>query len=388
MSLEGRRVLIDATGASIGGGYTYLVNVLPRLCAMAPDARFHLMLRNPRLIEVLGPVAERVANFEIMALPETGVAGRLLHTFFVMPKIAARLRADVFFSVGEVAPWSMPCASIASFRNANVFTREVAPPDARDRARFIVLNAIARLAACRCDRIMFVSHDSARWIGNGISLPEAKRAVIHHGIDLEDWSTAAAKRDHPRPYVLSVSSIYHYKNFVRLIEAWTRVAARREADDMPDLVIIGDDYDAPYREAMERAREQAGEQAERIHILGGLPYEEVKAWYRGAALFVFPSYLETFGHPLLEAMAAGVPLVASELDSFSEIAGDAALYAPHDDVLALAYAIESALEPERAAELVERGNARVAGFSWDASVARLIALFEEVIRERAARRAV
>lgn len=380
--LEGRRVLIDATGASIGGGYTYLVNVMPRLCAMAPGAEFHLMLRNPRLIEVLRPLAERAANFHLMTLPETGIAGRLLHTFAQMPKIAASLGADVFFSVGEVAPWRMPCASIASFRNANVFTREVAPPDTRDRVRFIVLNAIARLAARRCDRIMFVSHDSARWIGESIGLPEARRAVIHHGIDLAGWADAEPTREHPRPYVLSVSSIYHYKNFVRLIEAWAEVASRTPREAMPDLVIIGDDYDQPYREQMERARAATGERAEQIHLLGGMPYEEVKAWYRGAQLFVFPSYLETFGHPLLEAMAAGVPLVASELASFREIAGDAALYARHDDVPALARAIEQALAPATAAELRRLGAERVADFSWDASVQALLGLFEEVVRAR------
>ncbi len=382
MTLEGKRVLIDATGASIGGGYTYLVNVMPRLCAMAPAAEFTLMLRNPRLIDVLAPIAERDSNFAIEALPETGVAGRLLHTFFAMPKVAARLRADVFFSVGEVAPWRVPCASIASFRNANVFTREVAPPDLRERVRFVVLNAIARLAAKRCDRIMFVSHDSARWIGESIGLPEERRAVIHHGIDVDDWSSAEPMRDHPRPYVLSVSSIYHYKNFVRLIEAWTQVARRRGTEDMPDLVIIGDDYDRPYREEMERARLAAGDLSERIHILGGMPYEEVKSWYRGASLFVFPSYLETFGHPLLEAMAAGVPLVATELDSFREVAGDAALYAAFDDVDGLADAIAQALEPDSSAALIARGQARVAEFSWDATVEALLALFESILRAR------
>ncbi len=79
---------------------------------------------------------------------------------------------------------------------------------------------------------------------------------------------------------------------------------------------------------------------------------------RAAVLFVFPSYLETFGHPLLEAMAAGVPLVASGIDSFREVAGDAALFFPYDDVDALANAIEYALGPETAAELVRQGNAR------------------------------
>ncbi|MCP5042786.1 MAG: glycosyltransferase family 4 protein [bacterium] len=382
MALAGRRVLIDATGASIGGGYTYLVNVLPRLCAMAPRGEFRLMLRNPRLIEVLSPIAEREANLEIVALPEAGVSARLVHTFFAMPKLAAQWGAEVFFSVGEVAPLRMPCATIASFRNANVFTREVPAPDLRDRLRFLVLHVIARLAARSCDRIMFVSRDSADWIGDSLGLPEARRAVIHHGIDAAQWSTAEPHRGHGRPYILSVSSIYHYKNYVRLIEAWTRVAKRADREAIPDLVIIGDDCDLAYREQMEASREAAGDLAGRIHILGGVPYEDVKSWCRGAALFVFPSYLETFGHPLLEAMAAGVPLVASGIDSFREVAGDAALFFPYDDVEALANAIESALCPETAAELVRKGNARIQHFTWDASAEALLALFAQVVAER------
>ncbi|MFT5443727.1 MAG: glycosyltransferase involved in cell wall biosynthesis [Myxococcota bacterium] len=384
MALEGRRILIDATGASIGGGYTYLVNVIPRLCALAPDAKIRLMLRHDRLVEVLTPVAEGHDNFEIVSLPSVGVGARLFHTFFSMPGLAAEWKADVFFSVGEVAPLRMPCASIASFRNANVFTNDVPPTTFRDRIRFMVLWGIARLAAWSCDRIMFVSHDSARWIGDSISMPERKRAVIHHGIDAAQWAAAEPYQGHSRPYILSVSSIYHYKNYVRLIEAYHRVAARAPSGATPDLIIIGDDYDVEYRAEMEAARASTGELASQIHILGSVPYEEVKSYCAGAELFVFPSYLETFGHPLLEAMAAGVPLVASGIDSFREVAGDAALFAAYDDVGAIADAMEEALRPEVAADLVRRGNERITHFTWDASVAELVKLFEAVVHEREA----
>ncbi len=92
------------------------------------------------MIEVLSPIAEREANLEIVALPEAGVSARLVHTVFAMPKLAAQWGAEVFFSVDEVALLRMPCATIASFRNANVFTREVPAPDLRDRLRFLVLH--------------------------------------------------------------------------------------------------------------------------------------------------------------------------------------------------------------------------------------------------------
>jgi glycosyltransferase involved in cell wall biosynthesis len=380
VTLAGKRILIDATGANLGGGYTYLVNVMPRLCALAPQAEFRLLLRNERLANSLTPQAEVTANFEITALPVVGAGTRLLHVFTKMPQLAREWRADVYFSVGEVAPLQMPCASIASFRNAHVFTNEVTAPTFYDRLRFKLLFGIARLAAWRCDRIMFVSHASAGWIGDSISLPSGRRAVIHHGIDAEQWSTAEPHSEHPRPYILSVSTIYHYKNYLRLIEAYVQLAKRVGAAAVPDLIIIGNDFDLEYRARMDAARDAGGEIAAQIHILGGMPYESVRSYCRGAVLFVFPSYLETFGHPLLEAMAAGIPVVASDIETFREIAGEAARYTPYDDVDAMAAAIETALDPAVAEELVLAGKQQVKLFSWDVSVAKLLELFESVIR--------
>ena len=103
-----------------------------------------------------------------------------------------------------------------------------------------------------------------------------------------------------------------------------------------------------------------------------------------ADLFVFPSYLETFGHPLLEAMASKVPVVASNLPVFHEIGGDAAFYADPYDPHSLARAMEEALFiPEARKLLVKRGLERVARFSWDRTASRLLALFDEVLQERA-----
>jgi glycosyltransferase involved in cell wall biosynthesis len=227
---------------------------------------------------------------------------------------------------------------------------------------------------------MFVSEDSARWIGERLALPERRRAVVHHGIDGEGWSAPAGRSLHPWPYILSVSSIYRYKNFVRLIEAYTELA--RDLNDAPDLVIIGDDQDPEYTAKMETARAAAGDLAEHIHLLGEVPYADIRDWYAGAELFVFPSYLETFGHPLLEAMASRIPVVAADIPVFREIGGDAALYADPHDASSLAGAMRAALaSPELRRLLVKRGLEQVRAFSWDRSSIRLLQLFREVLRE-------
>jgi glycosyltransferase involved in cell wall biosynthesis len=228
-----------------------------------------------------------------------------------------------------------------------------------------------------------VSRDSARWIGDAVGLPEHKRAVIHHGIDAERFAQAPRPRVHPRPYILSVSSIYRYKNFVRLIEAWAELAGRREG--VPDLVIAGDDMDPDYSHQMEAARRATGPLAERIRFAGQIPYAEIPAWYAGAELFAFPSYLETFGHPLLEAMVSGVPVVCADIPVSREIAGDAALYADPRDASSLMRALERGLVDRELREaLVARGRQRAGSFRWMDSAHRHLELFEQVIAERAA----
>ena len=99
-----------------------------------------------------------------------------------------------------------------------------------------------------------------------------------------------------------------------------------------------------------------------------------------------PSCLETFGHPLLEAMASEVPVVASDLPVFREVAADAAFYADPHNPESLAGAMEAALFLTGAREmLVKRGRERVREFTWERSAERLLSLFHEVIAEREGR---
>ena len=377
---DGARILVDGTMARGGGGLTYLVNMLPRLTRLSPEDRFLLLLRSDRIASSI----PSSPNLTIELLPPVGPAGRLWFTASEGGRIASRWNADLYFSAGESAPAVAPCPRIASFRNPYPFHPIDPEYSAGERIRLRILRALARLSARTCERVLFVSEDSARWIGDAIELPEARRAVVHHGVDAPAWRGAGAQAPmHPRPYILSVSSIYRYKNFVRLIEAYAELVDGYLDLEVPDLVIIGDDQDPPYARKMEAARAATGDLAAHIHIVGEVPYRDIAGWYRGAELFVFPSHLETFGHPLLEAMAAEVPLVAADIPVFREIAGDAAFYADPFRVEELAAAMAAALlDPGARESLVKRGRDRVREFSWDRAAVRLLALFAEVLGAR------
>jgi glycosyltransferase involved in cell wall biosynthesis len=309
-------------------------------------------------------------------LGPVGRIARLRHILLDAPRIAQQWGADLYFSVAELVPPWLPCPSVASFRNPNVVDRKRHHWYLRQKVRLGTLHSVARLSGRLARRILFVSHDSARWMGDDLRIPEDKRVVIHHGIDLDAWRKPAERVFHDRPYILSVSSVYRYKNYVRLIEAWAELA--RRVPDAPDLLIIGDDQDAPYSLLMEQAHAATGDLAERIHILGAIPYARVRGYYAGAEMFVFPSYLETFGHPLLEAMACRLPLVAADIPVFREIAGDAALYADPYDSTAIADAMQRALDPVVRRGLLERGEACVRHFSWGRSAETHLALFRSL----------
>jgi glycosyltransferase involved in cell wall biosynthesis len=372
-----RRILIDGSRAETGGGFTYLVNLVPELGAQAPGDRFRVLVRNERIARSIPPRA----NVEIDLLPEASWWQRILFTYRDIPRIAREWQADLYFSAGELAPLRASCPMIVSLRNPNVYTAIDQGWYLKQRLRMPFLRALSRLAAHRCARVVFVSEDSAAWIGDRLAVPAPRRAVVHHGIDLAAWRSAAQRSPLGYRYILSVSSIYRYKNFARLIEAWTALARRRA--DMPDLVIIGDDLDPDYSAQMRAACAAAGELEDRIHLLGEVPYAQIAAFYADAELFVFPSYLETFGHPLLEAMASDTAVVAADIPVFREIAGDAARYADPYAVDALAGAIEEVLfTPGERERRVALGRERVRRFTWGATAQRLRALFDEVLVAR------
>ncbi|MDG2335585.1 MAG: glycosyltransferase family 1 protein [Myxococcota bacterium] len=375
--LDRRRILIDGSMAAGGGGYTYLVNMLPTLATLAPEAKILVLVRNAKLVEALSPLP----NIEVRVLPKSKWLGRIAFLLFKASRIANQWGADLYFSVGEYAPLKVSCPVVICLRNPNVFTSIKFDWSRYQKFRLATLRALATSAGKRAARVVFVSHDSASWMGDAAGIPGPRRAVIHHGADVDAWR---AKLDsQPRgdsAGILSVSSIYRYKNFVRLVEAYCELASR--LPDPPPLTIVGDDQDPEYSAELRRVRKRAGPLADRIHLVGAVPYEEITRYYAESALFVFPSYLETFGHPLLEALAAGVPVVAADIPVFREIAAESALYVDPFDSSAMATAMEQALTDRALAdELVSAGQRRLELFTWQLAAQRLAALLSDVVDE-------
>ena len=169
------------------------------------------------------------------------------------------------------------------------------------------------------------------------------------------------------------------KDLPTLVRAFAELA--RDHGDL-ELVVAGPDgWGAP---AFAAAVAASGA-ARRIVRVGYLKATERQALLRGATALAFPSLYEGFGFPPLEAMALGVPVVATAAGAVPEVVGDAAELVPPGDAAALAAALGSVIGDSAVrARLVEAGHARAAAFTWAAAAASMVELYALAASERRA----
>src|SRR5208282_911838 len=228
-------------------------------------------------------------------------------------------------------------------------------------------------------------------------IPDARARVIPYGVPRERLAARAgretAARDPGRPLrVLWVSHYADHKDLATLLRA---VALLRERGETPVELWLTLE---PAREAVQRGQHTPMPPDEQkilaglagcVRYLGVLRYEQTWQAYREADVFVFPSLCESFGHPLVEAMAAGLPVMASGIPVHREICGDAAEYFPPRNAEALASRLAAfAREGNLGAEMARRGAARVRNFLWEDHVERLLLLLRELAATRTVREPV
>ncbi len=180
-----------------------------------------------------------------------------------------------------------------------------------------------------------------------------------------------------RPFVLFVSSLWRYKNCDGLLRAWRLV--RHELGGR-QLVILGAERDQRYGVELHELAVELGI-AEDVVFVGGVPNEETVNFYRAADLLVYPSFNETFGLPILEAMACACPVVTSNLSSMPEIAGGAAILADPHDPNSIGRSILEATGSE-ASRMRADGIRRAQQFTWGAVAAGTLDVYRDAAQRR------
>jgi glycosyltransferase involved in cell wall biosynthesis len=333
-------IALDSTysvGADLSGVGVYSREMLDGLSRAHPGDRFAFCYRPHRFVRSLG---ER--------LPAN--AGR-----FLLGETRAPRWADVFHGLNQRLPHARMRCAVTTFHDLFVLTGEYSTPE-----------FLRRFA----DRIIAVSEFTARQAIELLGVDRAKVRVVHHGVRVAEGTAVAREK-----VILHVGAVQHRKNIARLVDAFERV------DGDWQLVLVGS---AGYGAAEIAARIGAARSRERIRVLGYVSRAELANWYARAMIFAFPSLDEGFGMPVLEAMASGTPVIASNRAAVPEVAGDAAWLVDAQDTEELAGAMVALTQdPERCAELSRRGLERAAKFTWAAAVEKTWQVYRELAGSRA-----
>jgi glycosyltransferase involved in cell wall biosynthesis len=229
-------------------------------------------------------------------------------------------------------------------------------------------------------RVIAISDATRRDLIQWYRLPEDKIDVIPHGVDTCFFAVTseAIRRTRqrlalPEHYVLAVGTIQPRKNLGRLAAAMRDLTAA----GLPHRLVIAGKR-GWLASQVEREITQAGV-ADRVIVLGYVPPEMLPGLYAGADALAFPSLYEGFGLPVLEAMAAGTPVVASNRSAIPEVAGDAALLVDPFTPASIARGLIRVLtEPGLRATLIARGKERAATFHWDRTALETLAVLRRV----------
>jgi glycosyltransferase involved in cell wall biosynthesis len=273
--------------------------------------------------------------------------------------------ADVLWNPanGTFLRWRGP--SVATIHDAVPFRYPHEDRRHRRRDQLPFLRSVERAV-----RVIAVSHFGADEIHAVFGVPRERIAVIYHGVS-PSFTPGEALPHAPLEigeYLLFVGDpeAEPRKNFDLLYEA--HCAAWPQGDG-PPIAVAG--AHAPQREGVVHAGHFADDLASETSA--GL-----RNLYRGALAVVVPSYHETFGMPLVEAMACGTPVLASAASSLPEIGDDAALFAPPRDVAAWSAALRRITQDgDERARLIARGFERAAAFQWNRSAEQHVAVFRD-----------
>ena len=176
------------------------------------------------------------------------------------------------------------------------------------------------------------------------------------------------------PYLLFVSAINNRKNLSRLVQAYARLRAK---GFLQPLVLVGrpDASAIPLKEEIARLG-----LVKNVRFLEGIGQADLHALYCGADLFVYPSLVEGFGLPVIEAMTCGAPVLVARATCLPEIAGDAALYCDGADVEDIARQLEKGLtDQELRRELVRKGREQALLFDWDKCARETLASYHKAL---------
>jgi glycosyltransferase involved in cell wall biosynthesis len=378
-------LFLNCLAASAGSGLTYVRNVVPQL-SVRPDVRATVAVA-PKLRNGLG--SPHNISFIEVDLP-AGAAGRFCWEQSKLTHMIRKSGADVLISAGNFALWRSPVPQILlsgnSLYTSADFRRDLQARRAYGvwvdtRVRAFFARRSVRWADCTVAPTKTFADTLRRWTGRRV-------VSLHHGFDPEIFfgddsplpSAIQDKIDSGKNALrlIFVSHYNYYRNFETLLRALPYIQQGldgREVQLFLTCKLSSAENSGSYRAGTAVTLVQRLGISDQVVELGAVPYHLLQHVLRACDIYVTPAYAETFAHPLVEAMACGLPLVASDLPVHREICGNAAVYFSRFSAQTLADCVlqleqSSALRKKLAECALERSR----DFSWRDHVDQILSL--------------
>jgi glycosyltransferase involved in cell wall biosynthesis len=354
-----------------GGVRVYTRALLDYLIKHPGGHEFVLFFRNPALL----------GTYRAPHVQEVCVNGRSVLTWdqIGLPRALRRHPVDILFNPKYSLPLTGDYPAVWVCHGLDWY---VMPWASRfiDRLshRFLVPRYAARASA-----VVAVSEVTREHLIEFLHLPPERVTSVYTGIEdvfrtrLDDNTLNVVRRSHrlPQRYVLYVGAVYPPKNFTRLVQAYARVGP---ANGVHLVIAGGQNRFLSQHELEEPARLGLGDW---VKWTGWVDAGTLAAFYQMAQALLMPSLFESFGLPILEAMASGCPVVTSNCYGAREIAADAALLVDPGSVEAIVEGLERTLhDGALRTQLIERGYQRSSQFTWERCARQTLQVLEHAAR--------
>jgi glycosyltransferase involved in cell wall biosynthesis len=359
--------LVFMVPGETGGMEIAARELIPALRDAAPGVRFTAFVNREAAHEDVG--AEKV----VVPVKATNRVEWVRGEQQLLPRLARRAGCDVVHSLASTAPATGRFARVTTIHDLNYLV----VPEAHFGLRGLGMRALVPLAARRSHRLLTDSQSTRADLVERLHVKPDKVDVVPLGLGRASTAVPTPPQElrerlwlTDRPVVLALSAKRPHKNLSGLLDALALIAPERR----PIAVLPG--YPTPYELEL-RDHAAALDVDGDVRFLPWTSEEDVEGLFALASCFVFPSFYEGFGLPVLEAMARGVPVACSDRSSLPEVAGDAAVLFDPADPCAIAAALERLLEDrELAARLAEAGRRRAAEFTWARTAELTLAAYD------------
>jgi glycosyltransferase involved in cell wall biosynthesis len=362
--MTGAHLAVDGSGLARpwAGVGVYTLEILRALAAERPGSRFTVYTN-----------AEPSVDQPALAFHRPP-AVRLIGRHLLWPARLRRLRAHLYFGPAGLLPLGrVGLPAVLTAHDMAIYRH----PEWFPRGQTLSTRLVVPRSMRRADAIVAVSASTASDVADLFGVEPGRLEVVPEGVDARFRPMPAERVDGvrrrlglPDRFVLFVGTIEPRKNLPTLVDAWSRMRGR------PPLVVAG-----TWGWRCEDVRERLERLAPEVRVLSAIPLDDLPGLYNLASCLAHPAWYEGFGLTPLEAMACGVPVVASGVSSLPEVVGEAGLLVDPADVEGWTAALERVCgDPDTAADLRRRGILRAAEFTWSRAAQRTWRVMDRVMR--------